>query len=127
VLGYERWWTDFVIRATGDEAPPAPGKKNELLVKAYLPYKVDFGLEVVEAEGPKRILSRLSKDFDGSGAWTLETTTGRCATASGRSASTSTRDNRARLGSSEPPRFRRGLRRQGETATVRPYAPMESR
>jgi len=41
VRGYERWWTDFVIRATGDEAPPAPGKRNELLVKAYLPYKVN--------------------------------------------------------------------------------------
>ncbi len=72
VLGYERWWTDFVIRATGDEAPPAPGKRNELLVKAYLPYKVNFGLEVVEAEPPWRILSRLSKDFDGTGEWTLE-------------------------------------------------------
>jgi hypothetical protein len=50
VLGYERWWTDFVIRATGHTAPPAPGKRNELLVKAYLPYKVNFGLEVIEAE-----------------------------------------------------------------------------
>jgi uncharacterized protein YndB with AHSA1/START domain len=72
VLAYERWWTDFVVRATGDEAPPEPGKKNELLVKAYLPYKVEFGLEVLEAERPTRILSRLSKDFDGTGEWTLE-------------------------------------------------------
>src|SRR5438105_353087 len=62
VLAYERWWTDFVLRSTGDEAPPAPGKSNELLVKAYLPYKVNFGLEVLEAERPRRILSRLSKD-----------------------------------------------------------------
>ena len=66
--------TDFVIRATGDEGPPAPGKRNELLVKAYLPYKVNFGLEVVEAERPQRILSNLSKDFDGSGEWTLQET-----------------------------------------------------
>ena len=58
VRGYERWWTDFVLRATGDEPPPAPGKRNELLVKAYLPYKVNFGLEVIEAERPRRILSR---------------------------------------------------------------------
>ena len=72
VLGYAHWWTDFVIRATGDGAPPAPGKQNELLVKAYLPYKVNFGLEVIEAERPRRILSRLSKDFDGTGEWTLE-------------------------------------------------------
>ena len=71
-LSYERWWTDFVIRATGDSGPPTPGKRNELLVKAYLPYKVNFGLEVVEAERPRRILSRLSKDFDGTGLWTLE-------------------------------------------------------
>jgi uncharacterized protein YndB with AHSA1/START domain len=76
-LGYERWWTDFVVRATGDSGPPRPGKKNELLVKAYLPYKVNFGLEVVEAEAPRRILSRLSKDFDGSGEWTLVEANGR--------------------------------------------------
>jgi uncharacterized protein YndB with AHSA1/START domain len=65
VLGYERWWTEFVIRATGDAPPPEPGKSNELVVKAYLPYRVNFVLTVVEAERPRRILSRLSKDFDG--------------------------------------------------------------
>jgi uncharacterized protein YndB with AHSA1/START domain len=74
VLAYERWWTDFVLRATGDEAPPEPRKRNELLVKAYLPYKVNFGLQVIEAERPRRILSRLSKDFDGTGEWMLEET-----------------------------------------------------
>jgi uncharacterized protein YndB with AHSA1/START domain len=73
-LGYERWWTDFVIRSTGDAGSPQPGKRNELLVKAYLPYKVNFGLEVVEAEAPRRILSKLSKDFDGTGEWTLRET-----------------------------------------------------
>ena len=73
-LSYERWWTDFVIRSTGDAGEPRPGKRNELLVKAYLPYKVNFGLEVVEAERPVRILSRLFKDFDGSGEWTLRET-----------------------------------------------------
>lgn len=71
VLAYERWWTDFVIRSTGDEPPPAPGKSNELLVKAYLPYRVNFVLTVVECERPRRILSTLSKDFDGTGEWTL--------------------------------------------------------
>ena len=76
VRAYERWWTDFVLRSTGDEPPPAPGKRNELLVKAYLPYKVNFGLEVIEAEWPRRILSRLSKDFDGTGEWRLEETAG---------------------------------------------------
>jgi uncharacterized protein YndB with AHSA1/START domain len=73
-LGYTRWWTDFVLRATGDPGPPAPGKRNELLVKAYLPYKVNFGLEVVDAERPHRIHSRLSQDFDGTGTWLLEET-----------------------------------------------------
>ncbi len=73
-LGYERWWTDFVLEASGDSGPPVPGKRNELLVKAYLPYKVNFGLEVLQAERPRQILSRLSKDFDGTGEWTLEET-----------------------------------------------------
>ena len=73
-LGYERWWTDFVLHASGDPGPPRPGKRNELVVKAYLPYQVNFGLEVIEAEPPRRILSRLSRDFDGTGQWTLEET-----------------------------------------------------
>ena len=63
---------DRVYDTIGDELPPEPGKRNELLVKAYLPCKVNFGLEVVEAERPPLILSRLSKDFDGSGEWKLE-------------------------------------------------------
>ena len=71
VRGYERWWTDFVIRATGDEPPPAPGKSNELLVKAYLPYTVNLVLTVIECDRPRRIRSTLSKDFDGTGEWTL--------------------------------------------------------
>ena len=74
VPAYERWWTDFVIRATGHHGPPAPGKRNDLLVKAYLPYKVNFGLEVIESDRPRRILARLSKDFDGTGEWTLDET-----------------------------------------------------
>jgi uncharacterized protein YndB with AHSA1/START domain len=74
VLAYQRWWTDLVIRATGDDGRPAPRKRNELLVKAYLPYKVNFGLEVIEADRPRRILARLSKDFDGTGEWTLNET-----------------------------------------------------
>jgi uncharacterized protein YndB with AHSA1/START domain len=73
-LGYDRWWTDFVLRSSGDAGPPRPGKRNELLVKAYLPYKVNFGLEVIEAVPPQRIFSRLSKDFDGTGLWTLQET-----------------------------------------------------
>ncbi|MFN2468200.1 MAG: hypothetical protein ABR521_08765 [Gaiellaceae bacterium] len=32
------------------------------------------GLEVVEADRPRRILSRLSRDFDGTGEWTLHET-----------------------------------------------------
>ncbi len=73
-LGYERWWTEFVISAEGDPGEPRAGKRNRLLVKAFLPYKVRFGLEVVEAERPTRILSRLSGDFDGTGEWRLTET-----------------------------------------------------
>jgi polyketide cyclase/dehydrase/lipid transport protein len=73
-LGYAHWWTDFVIQAEGDAGEPRPGKQNRLLVKAFLPYKVRFGLEVLEAERPSRILSRLSGDFDGTGEWRLTET-----------------------------------------------------
>ena len=27
-LGYERWWTDFVIRATGDAGEPRPSQRS---------------------------------------------------------------------------------------------------
>jgi hypothetical protein len=40
----------------------------------YERWWTNFGLEVLEAERPRRILSRLSKDFDGTGLWTLEET-----------------------------------------------------
>lgn len=61
VAGYEHWWTDFVRETTGAPGEPVPGRKNGLVVKAYLPYKVRFALEVLEAEKPRRIiLSRIS-------------------------------------------------------------------
>jgi hypothetical protein len=71
--GRRRLWGAETL-STPDAGEPRPGKRNELLVKAYLPYKVNFGLEVVEAERPVGILSRLFKDFDGSGEWTLRET-----------------------------------------------------
>ena len=73
-LGYERWWTDFVVSAEGDPGDPRPGKRNRLLVKSFLPFTVRFGLEVLEVERPTRILSRLSGDFDGTGEWRLTAT-----------------------------------------------------
>jgi uncharacterized protein YndB with AHSA1/START domain len=30
-LGYERWWTDFVLRSSGDEGLPRPGKRMSSL------------------------------------------------------------------------------------------------
>ena len=74
VAGYTRWWTEFVREATGPAGEPEPGRKNALVVKAYLPYKVRFGLEVLETERPHRILSRISGDFDGTGEWQLTET-----------------------------------------------------
>jgi hypothetical protein len=73
-LAYTRWWTDFVIQAEGDAGEPRAGKRNRLLVKAFLPYKVRFGLEVLEAERPAHIRMRLSGDFDGTGEWRLAET-----------------------------------------------------
>ena len=29
VVSYDRWWTDFVIRSTGDAGEPRPGKHRK--------------------------------------------------------------------------------------------------
>jgi hypothetical protein len=56
----------------GDDGPPRPGRRNDVLVRSYLPYRVRFSLEVLEAEPPRRILSRIGGDFEGTGEWRFE-------------------------------------------------------
>jgi uncharacterized protein YndB with AHSA1/START domain len=69
---YPSWWSKNWLEVTGDDGPPRPGKRNDVVVRGFLPYNVRFALEVVEAERPRRILSRLEGEFEGSGEWRLD-------------------------------------------------------
>ena len=71
-LLYPEWWRSFCLGAEGDEGPPAPGKQVRLLVRGFLPYRVRLEMECLEAERPRRLVSRVGGDLVGSGTWTLE-------------------------------------------------------
>ena len=66
-LLYPAWWRSFCLRATGDPGPAAPGKRADLLVKGFLPYRVRLTLECEVAEPPVRLVSRIEGDLVGRG------------------------------------------------------------
>jgi uncharacterized protein YndB with AHSA1/START domain len=68
---YPEWWGDVFLTAEGDSGPPEPGKRITVKARGYLPYKLRFTMECLEAERPTRIRSRLSGDFEGTGEWRL--------------------------------------------------------
>ena len=70
-LRYPEWWNDVFLDADGDGGPPEPGKRIAVRARGFLPYKLRFTLECLEAERPTRIRSRLVGDFEGSGEWRL--------------------------------------------------------
>jgi uncharacterized protein YndB with AHSA1/START domain len=69
---YPDWWGEVFLRATGDGGPAAPGKRARLTTTGFLPYRLRWELECVEAIAPTRLVSRLSGDFEGEGIWTIE-------------------------------------------------------
>ena len=71
-LLYPRWWRSFCVEAAGDPGPPEPGKRVRLLVRGFLPYRVRLEMECLEAERPRRLVTRVGGDLVGSGTWTLE-------------------------------------------------------
>jgi polyketide cyclase/dehydrase/lipid transport protein len=75
-VSYPRWWGRVFLSVTGDEGPPRPGKKVSIVAKGFLPYKLHFDSETVEAERPKRIRMVLAGDFGGGGEWTFESAEG---------------------------------------------------
>jgi Polyketide cyclase / dehydrase and lipid transport len=70
-LRYPEWWSDVFVSAQGDPGPPQVGNRTTVLARGFLPYHLRFSLETTEAERPRRILSRLVGDFEGSGEWRL--------------------------------------------------------
>jgi hypothetical protein len=73
-LAYPAWWGDVFLSVTGDDGPPRPGRHAKVVAKGFLPYKLRFDADVVEAERPRLIRMALSGDFEGGGAWTFEAT-----------------------------------------------------
>ncbi|HZR91188.1 MAG TPA: SRPBCC family protein [Gaiellaceae bacterium] len=71
-LAYPRWWGDVFLETGGDPGPPRPGRRTTVLAKGFLPYRLRFASEVVEAERPQLIRMALSGDFQGGGTWTFE-------------------------------------------------------
>jgi uncharacterized protein YndB with AHSA1/START domain len=68
---YPEWWNDVFLAAEGDTGPPEPGKRITVLARGFLPYRLRFTMECVEAERPTRIRSVLTGDFESSGEWRL--------------------------------------------------------
>ena len=71
-LAYPRWWGDVFLRVTGDSGPPRPGRRASILSRGFLPYKLRWNAELTEVERPRRLVMRLSGDFEGGGTWILE-------------------------------------------------------
>jgi hypothetical protein len=71
-LGYPAWWEKVFLAVTGDEGPPRPGRRASIVSKGFLPYKLRWDVEVVEAERPRGFRFTMEGDFVGSGDWTLE-------------------------------------------------------
>lgn len=71
-LEYPDWWGDVFPETGGDEGPPRTGRRNTIVARGFLPYKLHFVAEVTEAERPKNIALRLEGDFEGGGEWTFE-------------------------------------------------------
>ena len=42
---YPRWWGDVFLSVTGDEGPPRPGRRNDVVARGFLPYRIRFSIE----------------------------------------------------------------------------------
>jgi uncharacterized protein YndB with AHSA1/START domain len=71
-LDYPKWWGKVFVAVTGDGGPPRPGRRASLVSKGFLPYKLRWNAEVVEADRPRGFRFTMEGDFVGGGEWTLE-------------------------------------------------------
>lgn len=75
-VGYPSWWDDVFVRVEGDDGPPRPGRHVDIVSRGFLPYRLRWAAEVVEAEAPHRFDFTMTGDFVGSGSWTFEPSDG---------------------------------------------------
>jgi Polyketide cyclase / dehydrase and lipid transport len=71
-VGYPGWWGDVFLSVEGDGGPPRPGRHVEIVSRGFLPYRLRWEAEVVEAEAPDRFDFTMTGDFVGGGSWTFE-------------------------------------------------------
>lgn len=69
--GYPAWWGRAFLAVDGRPGPPEPGRVCRVLSRGFLPYRIRWSTEVVAAERPHRIATRLSGDFEGEGEWRI--------------------------------------------------------
>jgi uncharacterized protein YndB with AHSA1/START domain len=70
-----RWWplayTRVVEVAKGDP-DTGVGKVSDIVTRGFLPYDVNWRLEVTAAEPPRRLAVKASGDLSGLGEWLLQ-------------------------------------------------------
>src|SRR5881396_2098966 len=71
-LAYPTWWGEVFVDVEGDSGPPRPGRRAHVVARGFLPYRLRFDANVVDAERPRMIRMALAGDFGGGGTWTFE-------------------------------------------------------
>jgi hypothetical protein len=75
-LGYPRWWGDVFVAVEGDGGPPRPGRHVKIVSRGFLPYRLRWEAEIVDADAPRRFSFTMTGDFVGSGSWSFEAVDG---------------------------------------------------
>ena len=73
-LSLARWWPSVYLRVEELRLPDARGlgRRVRLRTRGWLPYTLQWELEVVESCYPRGLTIVASGDFDGRGVWTFE-------------------------------------------------------
>lgn len=69
-----RWWPSVYRRVDQIAAPRGDdgvGKELHVITQGWLPYRLSWGLRVVDYEPPSALAFEANGDFTGSGRWTL--------------------------------------------------------
>jgi Polyketide cyclase / dehydrase and lipid transport. len=70
-LGYPTWWGDVFVSVEGDEGPPRPGRQATIVSRGFLPYRLRWQAQIVEANAPHGFSFTMTGDFVGGGSWTF--------------------------------------------------------
>jgi uncharacterized protein YndB with AHSA1/START domain len=70
-LDYPSWWGDVFISVEGDDGPPRPGRQATIVSRGFLPYRLRWQAQIVEANAPHGFSFTMTGDFVGEGSWTF--------------------------------------------------------